>query len=446
MLYRDVVRIALPSMVELILTQLASMVDLMMVGQLGPWALTAVGLATQPKFLVMMLFMSMNVGATAMIARHRGAGNPEKANMVLRQALLLTFVSGVVSSVLGYIFAEDLIRFMGAPDAATLEGGTVYFQWQCIGLLGLALSSAATAALRGVGNSRTAMTYNLIANVVNVVFNYLLIYGSFGFPRWEVMGASLATIIGQFVAFFLAMAALLRGKNYIKLRLTDSFKPHRETLNSVVRIGLPALAEQAIMRVGMMAYAKIVASLGTVLYATHMACMNIQAMSFMIGQAFAVSATALVGQSLGKHRPDMAHHYTSRTNRIGMAVSVLLALSFVFLGRQIVALYVGEGPDSAVIIGMGALVLRMVALMLPLQSSQFILGGSLRGAGDTSAIAFITFITVLLIRPGIAGLTVMALRWGLVGAWVALILDQALRSFLVLMRYRTGKWTTVIKD
>jgi Na+-driven multidrug efflux pump len=90
--------------------------------------------------------------------------------------------------------------------------------------------------------------------------------------------------------------------------------------------------------------------------------------------------------------------------------------------------------------------MRMVAIMLPLQSSQFILAGALRGAGDTRSIAFITFITVLLIRPGIASVTVTALRWGLVGAWIALILDQVFRSFLVLLRFRTGKWKTVIKD
>jgi putative MATE family efflux protein len=446
MLYRDVVRIALPSMVELILTQLASMADLMMVGQLGPWALSAVGLAIQPKFLVMMLFMSMHVGSTAMIARYRGAGNVEKANLILRQTLLITFACGALGSVLGYIFAEDLIRFMGAPDAVALAGGTVYFQWQCIGLLGLALSGAATASLRGVGNSRTAMLYNMVANVVNVAFNYLLIYGNFGFPRWEVMGASLATIIGQFVAFVLAMAALLGNKNFIRLRLSDSFRPDRDSIKSIVRIGFPALVEQAIMRVGMIAYTRIVASLGTALYATHMACMNIQGMSFMIGQAFAVSATALVGQSLGKHRTDMADYYTSRTQRIGTVVSVLLALCFVFFGRHIMALYVGEGPDRAQIIDMGALIMRMVALMLPLQSSQFILAGALRGAGDTRSIAFITFVTVLVIRPGIAGVTVTILRWGLIGAWVALILDQVFRSCMVLMRYKTGKWKGVIKD
>jgi Na+-driven multidrug efflux pump len=131
---------------------------------------------------------------------------------------------------------------------------------------------------------------------------------------------------------------------------------------------------------------------------------------------------------------------------MGMAVSGLLALFFMFLGRQIMSLYVGEDPDSSQIIEMGELILRMVAIMLPLQALQFILAGSLRGAGDTSSIAIITFITVLVIRPGIAGITVIILRWGLVGAWIALILDQALRSCMVLMRYRTGKWKTMIKD
>jgi putative MATE family efflux protein len=446
MLSRDVARIALPSLVELILTHLASMVDLMMVGRLGPWALAAVGLATQPKFLAMMLLMAMNVGATALIARHRGAGNREKADLALRQALLLAFAGGLASSLLGYVFAEDLIRFMGAPDAVALEGGTVYFRWQCVGLPGLALTGAATAALRGVGNSRAAMIYNGIANIVNVLGNYLLIYGNFGFPRWEVMGASLATIIGQFVALFLAMAALLGGKNYIRLRCSDSFTPDRETLASLLRIGLPALAEQALMRAGMIAYTKIVTSLGTTLYATHLACMNIQGMAFMIGQAFAVSAASLVGQSLGKRRPDMAGHYSSRASRMGMALSLLLALSFVVFGRPIMALYVGDVPDRSLIIETGARIMRMVALMLPLQSTQFILAGSLRGAGDTRSIAFITFITALLIRPAVAGVAVKILRWGLAGAWIALIVDQAFRSLLVLLRYRTGKWKTVIKD
>lgn len=439
MLYKDVVRIAWPSLVELTLTQLASMVDLMMVGQLGPWALSAVGLTTQPKFLLMTMFMAMNVGATAMVARYRGAGEPEKANMILRQSLVLTLILSSIAAVLGYIFSEPLIAFMGATDAQSLAGGTVYLQIQMIGLVPLALTSTITATLRGVGNSRTAMIYNMVANGVNVVFNYLLIYGHFGFPRLEVAGASWATILGQFVAFAYASLFIMQGNQYLHIRWGDSFKPHLESIKQVVSIGIPAMVEQLVMRAGMIIYSKTVATLGTVAFATHQVCMNIQALSFMNGQAFAVSATSLMGQSLGKKRPDMAQAYCSRTRRVGMWVSMILAVVFFFFGRQIVGLY----SDDPQIIEMGGAILMMVAAIQPLQSSQFILAGALRGAGDTKSTAIITFITVLLVRPGIAILTINWLGWGLWGAWIALGLDQLLRSALVLLRFNSGKWKSI---
>ncbi len=439
MLYRDIIQIAWPSLVELVLTQLASMVDMMMVGQLGPWALSAVGLTTQPKFLLMTMFMAMNVGATALIARYKGAGNYQRANLILRQALLLTFLLSAVASVIGFAYAEPLIRFMGAADAESLAGGVVYLQIQMAGFVVLALTSTITAALRGVGDSRTAMMYNLSANGVNVVFNYLLIYGHFGFPRMEVAGASLATVIGQCVAFVLATYAILRGNQFLRLRLREGFKPDLQAWKSIFRIGLPAMVEQLVMRAGMISYTKIVASLGTVAFATHQISMNIQAMSFMNGQAFSVSATSLMGQSLGKRRPDMAQAYSSRTRRIGMTVSILLAVVFFFFGRNIAALYTNE----ASVIEMGAKILMMVAFIQPFQSSQFILAGALRGAGDTRATAVITFLTVLLVRPGLALFTTRVLNWGLMGAWVALVADQLFRSLLVLLRFNSGKWKRV---
>ncbi|MGI6705546.1 MAG: MATE family efflux transporter [Clostridia bacterium] len=439
LLYKDVIRIAWPSAVEMTLTQLASMVDMMMVGQLGAWAITAVGLTTQPKFLMMTMFMAMNVGATALVARYKGAGDYRKANLILRQALLLTFIFSAIASVIGYIFAEPLIRFMGAADAQTLAGGTVYFQIQMVGFVAMALTSTITAALRGVGDSRTAMIYNLTANGVNVVFNYLLIYGHFGFPRMEVAGASLATIIGQFGAFVFAFVVILRGNEVLKLRLQDGFKPHWGSLKSIFTIGVPSMVEQLFMRAGVITYAKTVASLGTVAFAIHQICLNIQALSFMNGNAFAVSATSLVGQSLGKKRPDMAQAYSSHTRRVGMVISILLGLIFFFFGKPITALYSSD-PE---IISQGAKILMFVAFIQPFQSSQFILAGALRGAGDTKSTAIIMFITTLLVRPGLAMLMIHGFGWGLVGAWIAMISDQLLRSLLILLRYNSGKWKSI---
>lgn len=447
MLYSDVFRIAWPSLVELTLTQLASMVDLMMVGSLGAWALTAVGLTTQPKFLLMTLFMAMNVGATAMVARHKGAGNQDRAQLAVRQAMLLTFVLSLAMSIIGYIFAPQLILFMGASEQATLDGGVIYLRIQMMGFVFMAITSSVTAVLRGVGDSRTAMVYNLVANLSNVVLNYLLIYSTrtitvFGasFTMWGagmgVAGASLATALGQIFAFFMAMYAITRKTNYLYLDFRKGFKPDKDALSNIFAIGFPSMIEQLFMRAGMIAFSKIVAGLGTVAYATHQVCMNIQALSFMNGQAFGVSATSLMGQSLGRQRVDMAQSYTKRARNMGMLVAAVLAVVFFFFGGNIVALYNSE-PE---IVTTGALIMTIIAIIQPLQASQFITAGALRGAGDTKATAAVIFVTTLFLRPILAYVLINNFGMGLVGAWVAMVIDQALRSLLIAMRFASGKW------
>lgn len=445
-LYKDIIRIAWPSFVELLLTQLTSMVDLMMVGsmggkahpEIGTQALAAVGLTTQPKFLLMTAFVAMNTGVTALIARNRGTNDKKQANLVVRQGLLFTFCATVILSILGYLFARPMVIFMGSTEEIVTRWATQYLQIQMIGFLSFALTSTITASLRAVGDSKTCMIYNLIANVVNVIFNWLLIYGNLGFPELGVAGASLATVIGQVVAFIMAFAVILRGNGFLKLELKLGFKPDKIVLGNMLNIGFPAMVEQLLMRAGMILFAKTVASLGTTAYATHQVCMNIQALSFMTGQAFAVSATTLMGQSLGKRRYDMAQAFCSRTRKVGLAFSLLLACTFALFGGQIVGLY-NSDPN---IIQIGGRIMFFVAFLQPFQSAQFIIAGALRGAGDTRATAIFTFITVLLIRPTVAILLVK-LGLGLYGAWAGLAADQILRSGLVLNRYNSGKWKLI---
>lgn len=445
-LYSDIVRIALPSFVELLLTQLASMVDLMMVGsmggsahpEIGTQALAAVGLTTQPKFLLMAAFVSMNTGVTALVARNRGTNNKEQANLVARQGLLFTFITTMIATILGTVFARPMVIFMGSTEEIVTQWATQYLQIQMIGFLSVALTSTVTAALRAVGDSKTPMIYNLLANGINVIFNWLLIYGNLGFPELGVAGASIATVIGQFVAFFIAFGVMLKGNGFLKLEFKLGFIPDKEVLGNIVGIGLPAMFEQLIMRAGMVIFAKTVATLGTTPFATHQVCMNIQALSFMTGQAFAVSATSLMGQSLGKKRFDMAQAYCSRTRRVGLASSLLLAAVFVFFGGKIVGLY-NSDPN---IIQMGGRIMFFVAFLQPFQSSQFIIAGGLRGAGDTKATATYTLITVLLIRP-IVAIILVKTGLGLYGAWVAMACDQLVRSGLVLNRYNSGKWKLI---
>lgn len=445
MLYSDVINIAWPAFVELMLTQLTSMADQIMVGALGAWATTAVGLSTQPKFLMSTLFLSLNTGAMAMVARNKGAGRQDKANLILRQALILNIVFTIILSVVGFIGTGWLVRFMCGGDAISeqaIMGGIGYLRIQFVGLFSVAITSTITSALRGTGDSRTAMIYNTTANIVNVLFNYLLIYGKFGMPRMEVAGASIATVIGQVVAMFMAFGAVLRKDRYLRISFPVGwYKPDKEAIADMTKIGFPSMLEQLAMRIGVVIYARQVAGLGDILYATHTICMNVQALTFMNGQAFAVPATSLVGQSLGKKRSDMAEHYAACTRRVGQLCALLIAVCIFFFGRHIVLLYNSTDPEIA---DYGALILKMVALIQPLQASQFILAGALRGAGDTRYTALVIMITVMIVRPLVAYIAITLLNWGLVGAWVALIADQLLRTFLIFLRFNNGKWKTAV--
>ncbi len=441
---KRIVAIVWPSAVELLLTSLVSMVDMMMVGRLGAWAVAAVGLTTQPKFVILAVFMALNSGATAMVARFRGAGEPDNANAVMRQAVLLTAFLGTALAVGGFFATDWIMLFMaGGPEALgpdTLRPAGDYLRIQMIGFPFMALTFAATAALRGVGNTRASMIYNMAANVINCVLNYILIYGNFGAPAMGVAGASLATIIGQFAAFLMAAFTLLSGKYYIRIRRGDSFRPDFGLMKRIAKIGIPAMFEQAVMRTGMLLYVRTVTGLGAVAFATHNIVMNIMNLSFMNGQAFGIVATTLIGQSLGNKRPDHAKIYARYTRRMGMFVSLVIGVVFFFLGGQIVGLYTAGDAEAAEIIRIGGQVMMIIALLQPLQSSQLVLNGALRGAGDTRSTAMIMFLCVLIIRPIAAHIFVNWLHWGLLGAWGAMALDQVIRSALSFLRFQMGKW------
>lgn len=442
MLYADVIRIAWPSFVELVLTQLTSMADQIMVGQLpgetGVLALSAVGLSAQPKFMLMTMMQALNVGSTAMVARFRGQGNREKANQVFRQSLFFNLFLSALFMIVGVVFALPMLHFMGGNGISnqTFAYAKEYFLIQMYGFIPLCMTFTVTAVLRGIGDTRTPLIYNTLANVFNLFFNYLLIYGKFGCPRLEVVGASWATIIGQTIAFVFAFIFVMNKRRYIYLNFKEKFNVDVVILGNVVKIGIPSMIEQLFMRAGIIIYTRTVTSLGDIPYATHQICMNIQAMSFMTGQAFSNSATTLMGQSLGKRRFDLAENYTRHTQSIGFAFSILLGALLIIFGRNVVGFY----NDTPEIVTLGGSILVMVGCIQPFQSMQFILSGALRGAGDTRFPAVVMFITVLLVRSGLALLFINVLHLGLWGAWYALVTDQVLRSGLIFCHYRTGKW------
>lgn len=435
---RDVIQLAWPAVVEQLLIQLFSMIDMMMVGGVGPAAIAAIGLTNQPIFLAMAAFMALNVGTTAIIARFIGAGNVAEANVAARQSLLIVSALGVVATLAVYSFADPIVRFMGAKDDA-IGYGITYIRMISLGFIPQTIGMAVTAMLRGSGDTRTPMRYNIIANVVNVVGNILLINGYLGFPRWGVFGAALATTIGRTIGMVLALRAITGGKSVLHVSIRDKFTPRFDLIQRIIKIGAPAMLEQVVMRFGMITFTKIVSGLGTLVYAAHQIAMDIVGLSFTPGMGFGMAATSLIGRSLGKKRPDWAETYGWQTQRIGNLIAGFMAVVFFFGGRYLAALYTHD-PD---VIRNAANALRLIALVQTLQSTQFILAGALRGAGDTRWPLISTLIGVVIVRVALATLFVKVLGWGLLGAWAAMAIDQCTRSGFIYFRYKSGKWKTV---
>ena len=193
------------------------------------------------------------------------------------------------------------------------------------------------------------------------------------------------------------------------------------------------------MRIGFFLYAIVVANLGTAAFAAHQIGMNILSISFAIGDGLSVAGVALVGQSLGKKRADLAKIYASFCRRMGLLCSLCIALIYSTLGRDIYRIF----SSDADILFYGSIIMKIVALTVVLQVAQVINLGCLRGAGDTRYTAVVSLISVAIIRPFSGWLLVYPLHFGLTGAWLGLLLDQFVRFFLTWLRFRSGKWQKI---
>ncbi|MBU5675322.1 MATE family efflux transporter [Alkaliphilus sp. MSJ-5] len=437
----DVINIAWPVLVELLLGSLFGMIDMMMLGRIGDSSLAAasvaaVGITNQPLFIGISLVQALNVGATAMIARYLGANQNERIETTLKHVILLSLLMlAIPLSILGIVFTDSIMNFMGA-QADALHVGRNYFKVVMVGFIFQSFNMSVSAALRGIGETKTPMKINLKANFLNVIGNALLIYGLLGLPKLGVTGAGISTAISNVIASVLLFIYIIKGKSIIKLNIRKPFKFDKDIIYNLVRIGVPASLEQLVLRTGVLLFVKIVAGLGTVVYAAHQISLSILNLSLQPGQAFGIAASSLVGRTLGTNELSQAENYAKETRRIGSMISTFMAIIFFFFGPQLVGLYSND-PE---IIQSASVALKIIALVQPFQSSQLILAGGLRGAGDTFWPLIATFFGVLLVRVALAHVFVNIFGYGLAGAWMAVFVDQLVRWLFVYMRFRTGQW------
>ncbi|MDY3060210.1 MATE family efflux transporter [Fusobacterium sp.] len=436
--YKNSFNMSWPCAFEAVLVSLVGSIDIMMVGGLGAEAIAAVGLTNQPKFVLLAMIFSLNVGVTAIVARRKGAEDFKGANSCLKQSIILSFIISLIMAISGYIFANEIMLFAGAGEDV-INDSVAYYKILMVSIVFTSLSLTINAAQRGVGNTKISMRTNVVANIVNLIFNYFLINGVWIFPRLEVRGAAIATTLGSIVGFLMSVFSVYYNTRILDLRGKGNWKFDKATMKAFLSISGSSVVEQVFMRIGFFSFAIIVAALGTIAFATHQICMNVINLSFCFGDGLSAAAASLVGQNLGARRPDKAKIYGKTGQRMAFIVSTVLFFVFILARKQIIMLFNSEEH----IVSLGGMIMIIIAFTTHAQTSQTVYNGCLRGAGDTKFVALISFISIALIRPGLAWILCFPANLGLKGAWIALFADQTMRYILGKKRFDSGKWTKI---
>ncbi len=319
---KEVLKLATPALAEQIMMALIGMADMIMVSRIGPAAIAAVGLTNQPMMFAMAIFMALNVGTTAVVARHVGANESDAANETARQSLILVGVLGLIMGAVMFFAAEQILLFMGA-EADTMVYAVKYFKIVAVSMVFNTIQMSVNSMVRGAGDTKSPMYNNMAVNIINLVGNFLLINGILFFPKMGVTGAAVATAFSRFVGSIMALSLVLIPGKRITVNLREKFRFNWDIAARVAKIGFPAAIEQFIMRGGMVIFTRTISGLGTVTYAAHQVALNITSLSFTTGQGFAMSATSLVGRPLGAKKPDMAEMLANAAHKLAMMVSGL---------------------------------------------------------------------------------------------------------------------------
>jgi putative MATE family efflux protein len=430
-------QLAWPTIVSYATHTLVRWADLMMVGPLGREALAAVGLGGQAFWLVQSIGMLVPTGLTALLARAVGAGDLDRADRVLRHAMWLAAVIAAVTTVVGVPLATAAIRLYGV-EPGVVDLGAQYLVWLFAGNVPFALALVLSAGLRAAGDSRTPLVTGVIANAVNVAFNWILIYGHLGAPALGVRGAAIASSIAMVVQLAMLAAWWRSGK----LRLEPSrekLRPDRSLFKSLFTIGWPTAVEGLLFAAGILWFQRLVSRYGTEAVAAYNVGAAILSLAFLPGMGFAAAASALVGQHLGNGDAAAAERSGWRATAGALMCMILMGSAIVVLARPTAGLF----SRDPVVQDLVVLFIWILGAVLPLMALEFALGGSLRGAGDTFYPLAVVFLGLFVCR--LVPASVLALGAGAPLGWVwgALVLDYLARASLVARRFRGGKWKTI---
>jgi putative MATE family efflux protein len=436
-------KLAWPTMIQNVIAGLQGLVDHILVGNLlGYEANAAIGVSWQ-MFLVVIVFMaSLFTGQTVLVARYVGAGDVDRVNKTVQQALLTALAMYVVMAPVGYFAAPVLLDFANVSPsvrAYALPFLRINFTFS----IGMMLFFMLTSALRAAGDARTPMRLGVIMTILNVVLNLILIPGLGPIPALGTTGSALGTVIASSTVSALAMYQLLKGRLVIKLSRHMDWRPDWTIIRSLFRFGLPTGVQGIAMNVAGVMLLRFIGSLEQSAAAQGAYAIGYTELFSLItwtSVGLMGAAATIAGQNLGAGHPERAVQGVRTASRIGLAVAAGVGTTFVLFPGPLLWLFGANDPAVAII---GQQLLRYLALSGFFITLALTYTGGLQGTGDTKSPLVITLASQIAVPIGMCTVIQATRQLQPSDIWLAIVLGHFTRCVLTVARFRQGKWRTI---
>lgn len=433
-IFRTVLKLAWPVVATMFVHTAFIVTDMIWVGRLGAAAIAAV---TSSVFFIWILFSVAEIftaGLVAIISRHYGAKRYDRASYAASQAIGFSFILSVLITVIGYALASKFLEFMGtAPDVT--QYGIDYLRIRFAGTVFLFWYEAGTAIFRSTGDTKTPMILSIIAVGGNIVLDPLLIFGIGPFPRLEVAGAAIATVIAMAASVIGFVIYILRGKLTLDLRWLDSLKTDIKLIWRMVKIGTPMSLYGITFSVVYIFINKITATFGTESIAALGVGNRSEAFSYMICFGFAVAVSTLVGQNLGAGKPERAEKAVWSAFWLAFIVTGTMSVLFLTMPGLITRIFTSD----PVVIAVSSDYLRILAISQVFMAAQIVFEGAFSGAGNTVPPMLIGIPSAVARLP-VAYLLCYTLDVGVNGVWWAITSTTVVGGIIVVVWFRKGRW------
>lgn len=432
---QQILQLTLPVMGGMISQNILNLVDMYMVGRLGPAAVAAIGITSYVNWLLAAAFIGLSAGVQAMVARRMGEGQHEIAARPLNGSLLLIACSAIPLAIILILCAPWIVSLL-TDDPEVAAQGTPYLQARIAGIAAMGMNFSFRAYWSAIKLTRFYFMTLLVMHTINIGINYLLIFGHFGLPALGTFGAGLGTTISLYIGTLIYFSyAWKHTRQYGFL----ASLPRRETVMTIIKVSVPACAQQFFFSLGFTVLFWIVGQVGTGELAVANVLTNTLLVAFLPCLAFGLSAATLVGQALGRNDACDAYRWGWDVAKLALIVVFIIAVPMFILAPWIMSIFIVD-PEVA---ALGVIPLRLVAIGLLLDAVGTVLFNGMQGAGATMSTMAVTLGLQWLVFLPLAYLTGPVLGMGLLTIWSIYVGYRGFQTGVFIWLWRRRQWTTI---